>query len=210
MVHFVLTILFVLTLDSEIAVINGDDAFSILIFSTRKRYSDFLKKVFGLKVCFKIKVLKIFKVSTDCHIKTCQSLKRSAILKISTIIFRRTYALSVHFKIIPLKKAISSVKTKPTKIFPQDLLKGATTHFYCLFDEPSFSSMYFWYVVMECIELKGTLMQTWKSADIFVFIWKCHVEDFILKHRLRSKICAREMCKKFVYKHSATIEYVKN
>ena len=143
MVHFVLTILFALTLDSEITVINGDDAFSILIFSTQKRYSDFFKKVFGLKVCFKTKVLKIFKVSSDCHIKTCQSFKRSAILKIPKIIFRRTYALSVHFKIIPLNKAISSVKTKPTKIFPQDLLKGATTHFYCLFHEPSFSSMYF-------------------------------------------------------------------
>ena len=31
-----------------------------------------------------------------------------------------------------------------------------------------------------------------------------------LKHLLRSEICAREICEKFIYKHSKTIEYVKN
>ena len=52
-------------------------------------------------------------------------------------------------------------------------------------------------------------MQIWKSADFFVFIWK-YVEDFTLKHLLLFKICAREICKKFVYKHSETIEYGKS
>ena len=47
-------------------------------------------------------------------------------------------------------------------------------------------------------------MQVWKSANIFVFIWKWDVEDFILIH-----IVLFEVCKKFVYKHSETIEYVK-
>ena len=32
----------------------------------------------------------------------------------------------------------------------------------------------------------------------------------MLKHLLLSEICAREICEKFVYKHSETIEYVKN
>ena len=36
------------------------------------------------------------------------------------------------------------------------------------------------------------------------------VEDFTLKLLLYFKICAREICEKFVYKHSETIEYVKN
>ena len=36
------------------------------------------------------------------------------------------------------------------------------------------------------------------------------LEDFTLKHLLRFVICAREICKKFVYKHLETIEYVKN
>ena len=33
-----------------------------------------------------------------------------------------------------------------------------------------------------------------------------NVEDFILKHLLLSEICVRDICKKFVYKHSAAIE----
>ena len=57
---------------------------------------------------------------------------------------------------------------------------------------------------------KGTLMQIWKSANIFVFKWKWYVEDFTLKHLLLFEICAREICEKFVYKHSETIEYIKN
>ena len=33
---------------------------------------------------------------------------------------------------------------------------------------------------------------------------------FHIKTPLLSEICARELCEKFVYKHSETIEYVKN
>ena len=58
--------------------------------------------------------------------------------------------------------------------------------------------------------LKGTLTQLWKSANIFVFIWKYYVESFTLKHPLLSEICALKICEKFVYKHSETIEYVKS
>ena len=39
---------------------------------------------------------------------------------------------------------------------------------------------------------------------------KKKVEDFTFKHLLISEIRAREICEKFVYKHSETIEYVKN
>ena len=53
-------------------------------------------------------------------------------------------------------------------------------------------------------------MQIWKSANSLVFIWKYYVEDFTLKELLVSEICAREICKKFAYKHSGTMEYVKN
>ena len=44
--HCVVTILFVLTLASDMAVLYGNDAFSILVRSTKKWYSSFLKKVF--------------------------------------------------------------------------------------------------------------------------------------------------------------------
>ena len=64
-----LTILFDLTLASNITVLYGNDAFSILVLSTQKRFSSFLEKVFVFqKICFKDKVLKTFKISTDCHI----------------------------------------------------------------------------------------------------------------------------------------------
>ena len=36
---------------------------------------------------FKVKVLKTFKTSSDCHIKTYRSLKRRAILKIPATVF---------------------------------------------------------------------------------------------------------------------------
>ena len=53
-------------------------------------------------------------------------------------------------------------------------------------------------------------MQIWKLANIFVFVWKYYVEDLILKHLLLSELSARKICEKFVYRHSETIEYVKN
>ena len=58
------------------------------------------------------KVLKTFKTSSDCHIKICQSLKRKAIFKIHSTIFRRTYVLSVGFKIKPLRKTNSHCAVK--------------------------------------------------------------------------------------------------
>ena len=39
---------------------------------------------------------------------------------------------------------------------------------------------------------------------------KIYVEDFTLKHCLLFEMCAREICKKFIYKHSETIGYVNN
>ena len=50
--------------------------------ATKKLYSSFLKKKIFQKICFRVEVLKTLKISSDWHIKTCQSLKRRAILKI--------------------------------------------------------------------------------------------------------------------------------
>ena len=77
-----------LTLAFDRADLNGNDVLSILLASTKKRYSSFLKKVFVFqKICFKVKVLKTFETFTDCDIKTCRSLKRRAILKIPNSFF---------------------------------------------------------------------------------------------------------------------------
>ena len=78
---------------------------SILALSTKKWYYSFLKRVcIFQKFYFKVKVLKSFKIFSDCNIKACWSLKWKAILKIPSTIFRRTYALSVSFKMKPLRK----------------------------------------------------------------------------------------------------------
>ena len=96
-----------LTLVSDRAVLYQNIAFPILGLSTKKQYSNVLKKLFIFqKICFKVKVLKMFKISSDCHIKTCRSLKRRPILEIPSAIFRRRYALSVSFKLKPLRKSI--------------------------------------------------------------------------------------------------------
>ena len=60
----------VLALAFAWAVFNGNDVFLILVVSTKKQYSSFLKKVFIFqKICFQVKVLKTFETFTDCHIK---------------------------------------------------------------------------------------------------------------------------------------------
>ena len=64
----------------------------------------------------------------------------------------------------------------------------------------------FWHVYA----INCTQMQMRKSANIFVFTWKQHVENFTLKYVLLFEICAREIWEKIVYKHSETIEHVKN
>ena len=47
-------------------------SFSIIILSTKKCYSSFLKIGFVFqKICFKVKGSKIFKFSSDCPRKTC-------------------------------------------------------------------------------------------------------------------------------------------
>ena len=58
-VHFVLAIPFALTLASDIVVLYRNDVFSILVLSTKKRYSSFVKKKFVFqKICFKVKVIE--------------------------------------------------------------------------------------------------------------------------------------------------------
>ena len=118
----------VLILASDRAVLNGNDVFSILVASTKKRYSSFLKKVFAFqKICSK--VFKTFETSTDCHIKTCRSLKQSAILKIPSTIFRRTYSLSVGFKMKTVRRSVSNVKTKTNSSFAVNVAERSSHSF---------------------------------------------------------------------------------
>ena len=79
-VHFVLSILFVLTLAFERGVLSGKVAFSMVVLSTTTHYSRFSKKLCVFqKTCFNVRVMKTSKTSSDCNIKKCQSLKRRSI-----------------------------------------------------------------------------------------------------------------------------------
>ena len=66
---FVLTILFVLILASDMTDLYGNDVFSIRVLSTEKPHSSFLKKGFVFqKFCFKVKVLKTFKITYAVYV----------------------------------------------------------------------------------------------------------------------------------------------
>ena len=59
-----------LNIGSDRVVLNRNDVSSILVVSTKKRYSSFLEKVFVFqKICFKVKVLKTFQTFNGCHRK---------------------------------------------------------------------------------------------------------------------------------------------
>ena len=73
---------------SDRAVFNGNGVIPILVASTKKKDSSFLKKVFVLrKICFKVKVLKMFEIFTECHKKKGRFLKRRVFSKISSTAF---------------------------------------------------------------------------------------------------------------------------
>ena len=85
---FLLPIVFVLTLAFERSVLYGSVAPSIVVLSTKKLSSSFSKKVFVFqKTCFKAKTIEDVQISSDRHIKICQSHKVRPILKIPSTAF---------------------------------------------------------------------------------------------------------------------------
>ena len=53
-------------------------------------------------------------------------------------------------------------------------------------------------------------MQIWKSPYIFLFIWKQQPENFGFLTLGIVELYTCKVCEMFVYKHTETIEYVKN
>ena len=77
---------------------------SSLTIQLKKPFFNLLKKVLVFqKTCFRVRVLKIVKISSDCYIKTCRSLKRRAILKIRSTVNETSK-----------KKHIPVIRQKPT------------------------------------------------------------------------------------------------
>ena len=78
----------------------GNVAFSILLRSPKKLYFSFLKQVFIFqKICFKVKVSKTFKISSDCHIKHIDLSNGRLFRKSLVPFFRRTYTVSNGFEV---------------------------------------------------------------------------------------------------------------
>ena len=100
----VLPIQFALTLAFDRAVFYGNVRLSFVVFSTKTSYFSSSRKYFDFqKTCFKVKVLKTFKILSDYHIKTCRSTKRRAILKIPRTAFQRNIRSFYWLKIKPLR-----------------------------------------------------------------------------------------------------------
>ena len=67
----------------------------------------FFKKGFRFSENLLAKALKMFKISSDCHMsQTFQSLKQRALLKVLSTILLEEPILSVGFKIKPLKESV--------------------------------------------------------------------------------------------------------
>ena len=60
------------------------------------------------------------------------------------------------------------------------------------------------------LRLKGALIQIWKSTHMPVFLWKYPPENFAFLILGALELHTRKACQMFVYKHTETIEYVKN
>ena len=67
----------------------------------------------------------------------------------------------------------------------------------------------FFYSLLFCFVLKGTLIQIWKSPCTFLFIWKDYPQNFAFLILRILELYTSKVCVIFVYKHTETIEYVK-
>ena len=87
---------------------------------------------------------------------------------------------------------------KNVSSFFQTITNAWSKHFFIDYYIVSYWAIIKWF--------KGTLMQIWKSANLFVVLQKQHVQDFTSKLLLLFEICACEICEKFVHKHIRTYE----
>ena len=104
--------------------------FSILVLSTKKRYSGFFKKVFvSQKICFKVTALKMFKFSKLSHKNIPISQMEGLFWKSLVPFCRRTYALSINFKWNLWGKRFFYVKTKTNSNFALKVAEGINHSF---------------------------------------------------------------------------------
>ena len=86
------------TLAFDRAVLYGNVAFSTAYFQLKDGTPVFITQ----KNCFKVKAVKTFKISCDCHIKIGRSIKWRVNFEIPSAAFRGTYVTPLGFKMRPL------------------------------------------------------------------------------------------------------------
>ena len=80
---------------------------------------DFLAMISLFGLSFLLFILRLSSGTKFCFIKTCWSITWTAMLKIPSTFFRRTYALSIVFKMKPLrKKDFPLLRQKRTQTLP--------------------------------------------------------------------------------------------
>ena len=104
LISLYIPILSVLTLALDIVVLYENFAFFVAVLSTKKRYSSFPQKVFIFqKTCFKVKVMKTFKISKKkMPIFEMESYFRNHLV----LLFSGTYIPSAEFKMKPLRVSV--------------------------------------------------------------------------------------------------------
>ena len=104
LISLYIPILSVLTLALDIVVLYRNVAFFIAVLSTKKRYSSFPQEVFIFqKTCFKVKVMKTFKISKKkMPIFEMESYFRNHLV----LLFSGTYIPSAEFKMKPLRVSV--------------------------------------------------------------------------------------------------------
>ena len=85
----------------------GNDALSMFVFSTKKRFPSVLKKIFVFqKTYFKVTALKTFKISSNCCIKTSTSLKWRTISNIPSTVLQKNLCSFLGSKMKSLRQSI--------------------------------------------------------------------------------------------------------
>ena len=122
-----------------------------------------------------------FKISNDCHIKTCWSLKRRAILKIPGAIFLEEPIGYVGFKMKPLRKSFFQCGDKNQPKFYRK------TSVYLMSHVSNICTL--WYVIMEFEELNWICKHMKKvrssQAAILLLNWvKTHLSLWVSLRKL--------------------------
>ena len=124
------------------------------MLSTKKRYSSFLEKALvPQKICFEVKVLISFKISSLCHIKTYYLANGGLFWKSLVPLFRRIYALPFGFKMKPLRKSIFQCWDKTNPNFVAKLAERSNHSFLLsIWWIAFFKHLYSLIRIIECIE----------------------------------------------------------